>query len=95
MRFVTTLPREENRISSRRRGMKGLLVAEIPLRVVRVEVVLGQGRGAVADGVEHVLGVDAFAAGDGLGQQAECAVGELLDAPQLFGCSAEGVFFYD
>ena len=66
------------------------LKAQIPLGIVALEVVLGEGGSGVACGVETVAGVDALLAGDDLRHDAESAVGELLDAPELFVSASIG-----
>ena len=59
------------------------MLAEIPLGVVGREVVLGEGRGAVASAVEAILLVLALLTGNDVRHDAISAVGELLDAPEL------------
>ena len=59
-------------------------MAEIPLGIVAVEIVCSEGRRGVACTVETDAGVDARLSGDRLRHDAEGAVGELLDTPELF-----------
>ena len=66
-----------------------ITIAETPLGVVGREVVFGECWCAVAYGVEYVFLVDAALSWNALWHYAECAVGELLDAPKLFGCACE------
>ena len=66
------------------------MIAEIPLAVVAAEIVGGKRGGAVGYGIEHQLGVVLLFTGDALGHDAESAVGELLDAPELFVGSCVG-----
>ena len=81
-----------------------LIVAEVPLGIIALEIVLGKGRCGVACGVKAILCISAFDTRDGLRHDAEGAIGELFDAPELFvsscigrngghlliGCSGEG-----
>ena len=59
------------------------MVAEVPLRVVTAEVILGEGRCRIARGVETVALVDAFLTRYHLRHDTESAIGELFDAPEL------------
>ena len=81
-----------------------LIVAEVPLGIIALEIVLSKGRCGVACGVKAILCIGAFDTRDGLRHDAEGAIGELFDAPELFigssigwngghlliGCSGEG-----
>ena len=59
-------------------------MAEIPLGIVAVEIVCSEGRRGVACTVETDAGVDARLSGDRFRHDAEGAVGELFDTPELF-----------
>lgn len=60
------------------------MITEIPFGTVGVEVPFRKGRGTIGYGVEHVLLVDAFLAGDILRHDTESTVGKLLDTLELF-----------
>ena len=59
------------------------MVAEVPLRVVAVEIILGKGRCGVTCRVEADARVDTLLSWDYLRHDAESSVGKLLDAPEL------------
>ena len=65
-------------------------MAEVPLGIVAVEVVLGKGRSRVACRVEADARVDTLLSGDYLRHDAEGAVGKLLDAPELLVSTGVG-----
>ena len=60
------------------------MIAEIPLGIIAVEIVRSEGRCGVTCTVKTDAGVDTFLSGDYLRHDAIGAVGELLDAPELF-----------
>ena len=66
------------------------MIAEIPLGVVALEVVLCEGRCRITCTVEAELRVYTFDAWDGLWHDAEGAISELFDAPELFVASCIG-----
>jgi len=60
-----------------------LVFAQVPLRVVALEVVGSERGGAVARRVEAVARVGCVLSGNGVRHDAVGAVGELFDAPEL------------
>ena len=60
------------------------MVAEVPLGIIAVKVVLGEGRSGVTCRVEADARVDALFSRDDLRHDTEGTVGELLNAPELF-----------
>ena len=68
----------------------GLVVAEVPLRVVALEVVLGEGGGGVACGVEADARVNTLLARDDLRHDTEGAVSQLLNTPELLVSTGVG-----
>lgn len=70
--------------------IRRLLSLQVPLRVVALEVVGGEGGGGVACRIETVAGVEALLSGDGAWHEAVGAVGELFDAPELAVVARKG-----
>ena len=76
-------PVENNKSLPGGRDFVILVFFEIPLGIITVEVVLGEGGGRVACRIETELLVDTLLTWYGLWHDAVSAIGELLDTPEL------------